>query len=262
MNAPEPLTSTIRLHPAVRTAAGRAAVQLAQDRARNTLDDPSAFIEHDPGDSGDSDRRAGRYYADATAHAAEPGPPPNVPVKYHGLAKDLDGLDPAAVARARDWLRYARTDPAPSRGLLLLGEVGTGKSTIAGALAVEMGAPRFAQFWPVDDLFAEIKREYSTPQHDRDDVLTRIAKRRLLVLDDVGAEQPVTDWTRGTIGKLVSSRYDASQLLIITSNLAAQDFVQYLDHERIISRLHEMLVIVEVGGPDRRKALKAVRRSA
>jgi DNA replication protein DnaC len=182
---------------------------------------------------------------------AEPGPPPRVPDRYYCT---LDDLEPTrAVLAARVWLDRAKADPTDPRGLLLYGPVGPGKSTIAGAIATELGAPYEASFWPVADLLAAIKREYNSPNHDRDDVLVRIAKRPLLVLDDLGVGK-ATEWTvRDVIAGIISQRYDARQRLIITTNLSPQKLADYLDDNRLTSRLTEMAEIVEVAGVDRRR---------
>jgi hypothetical protein len=54
---------------------------------------------------------------------SEPGRPPRVPDRYYGVLDDLEPTDP--VRRVRAWLEHVRADPGASRGLLLLGPVGT-----------------------------------------------------------------------------------------------------------------------------------------
>lgn len=178
----------------------------------------------------------------------EPGPPPRVPDRYYHRLADLDQTE--QVQRARGWLDSIQADPSASRGLMLLGRVGTGKSTIAGALAVELGAPFRAHFWPVGALLRALRDEIRTP--DRRPILDRIAVRRVLVLDDLGAER-ATEWSkREVIANLIAARYDAGQPVVITSNLNPQEVVDYLGDERLTSRLRQMVDIIEVSGPDRR----------
>lgn len=197
---------------------------------------------------------AGYAYVDPAdlAPAREPGPPPRVPARYHARLADL--TPSPAVTAARTWLDGYRRAPDAARGLLLIGPVGTGKSTIAGALAVEAGAPGDAHFWPTSALLRTIRDEMHTPHADRMGVVDRIATRRLLVLDDLGAER-ASEWSRqDVIAGLISARYDARQPIVITSNLTPAAIVAHLDDPRLGSRLTEMADIIEVGGQDRRRA--------
>ncbi|MFA9432924.1 MULTISPECIES: ATP-binding protein [unclassified Egicoccus] len=176
------------------------------------------------------------------------GAPPRVPPRYHARLDDLEQT--GAVKTARVWLDRVREQPDHDSGLLILGLPGRGKSLIAGALAVEMGAPQFAQFWPTPDLIRAMQGDIG--QRDRIPVGERILRRRLLVLDDIGAEQ-ATDWRVGELNGLLEAVYSRRMLLVATSNLTLDQFGEHLG-ERAVSRLHEMTDLVVVDGPDRRKA--------
>ena len=232
MPEPEPLEAALDAHPGAQTARQRWADRTAGEAPAPDRDP----ITIDP----------------ATLRpAAEPGPPPYVPNRYYGCLDDLEQTDP--VRRARAWLDHVRADPTASRGLLFLGPEGRGKSSIAGALAVEIGAPYYAQFWPTHDLLRTIREEIRNRDEGRDDVLARIAKRRLLVLDDLGAERR-SEWSRrDVIAGLIAARYDAGQLLVITSNLTPREIVDHLEDRRLPSRLAQMVEIIEVEGVDRRR---------
>lgn len=175
------------------------------------------------------------------------GDPPRVPARYHHRLDQLEQT--AAVQTATTWLDKATSDPAYDVGLLLLGLPGRGKSAIAGALAVEMGAPQHAQFWPVVDLLASMRTDINRP--DRIPTRERVLRRRLLVLDDIGAEQP-TDWRVGELNGLIEALYARRGLLVATSNLTLAQLSDHLG-ERTVSRLHEMTELVVVDGSDRRR---------
>lgn len=176
------------------------------------------------------------------------GPPPRVPPRYHARLDDLEQTP--AVKTCRVWLDRVRDRPDYDVGLLLLGLPGRGKSLIAGALAAAMGAPQHAQFWPTQDLIAAMRNDIG--QRDRIPVGERILRRRLLVLDDIGAEQ-ATDWRVGELNGVIEGVYSRRMLLVATSNLTLDQLGEHLG-ERAVSRLHEMTDLVVVDGPDRRRA--------
>ena len=176
--------------------------------------------------------------------AVERATPPSVPSRY---AVQLDQLDQSdAVAAVKRWIDTYE----PSRGLLLAGPVGTGKSTLAGAVGLWLQAPYRCSFWPVGALMAAMKAEMDTPT-DGYTVRQKIEKRPALVLDDLGTELP-TGWQTNVLTELVAQRYDQSLTLVATTNLTPRQLEQRLG-ERTVSRLHEMCELVEVTGADRRR---------
>ena len=174
---------------------------------------------------------------------APPATPPRVPAKYNRPIDDLEQT--GAVRQAHTWLT-AR----PTPWLLLVGPVGAGKSTIAGALAVELHTPYHCSFWPVGQLIAAMKAEFDNPPEGHS-VRTKIDKRHDLVLDDLGTELD-SPWQTTAITDIIAHRYDHQLGLIATTNLT---FGQLTDRfgERTGSRLREMCTVLVVAGDDRRR---------
>lgn len=170
--------------------------------------------------------------------------PPSVPARYRADLTALEQTDPVKAARA--WIDSYQ----PGRGLLLVGPVGTGKSTIAGALATLLQAPTRCSFWPVRALIAAIKAEMDTPREGYT-VTQKITRRPALVLDDLGTELP-TGWQLNTVAELIDDRYDNQLTLVATTNLTPRQLEERLG-ERTVSRLHEMCDLVKVTGTDRRR---------
>ena len=133
----------------------------------------------------------------------------------------------------------------------MLGQVGTGKSSIAGALGEWLGAPQRCSFWPVADMLSKMQDEFKQAL-DGYTVRQKIDRRDALVLDDLGTELP-TAWQTKALTDVVAHRYDNGLTLIATTNLTPKMLGERLG-ERTVSRMHEMCELVEVTGADRRRS--------
>ena len=158
-----------------------------------------------------------------------------IPARYqHARMTDLDG-DLAAV---KDW------DGASD--VLLLGNVGAGKTHAAAALAREA----FDQgveimFRPALGLVEDLKPD-GDPR-----ALERASKTGLLILDDLGTERR-TDFAADRISLLLVTRYDDCLPTVVTSNLAPEVLERQVG-ERIWSRLYHDSLRVKTAGSDRRR---------
>lgn len=136
------------------------------------------------------------------------------------------------------------------QGLLLFGDVGTGKSFAAAAVAnalIDKGFPvlvtNFARIANTVSGLFEGKQEYY-------DSLNRFA---LLVLDDLAAERK-TEYMQEIVYNVIDSRYRAGLPMIITTNLTAQELKnpQEMSNKRIFDRVLERCLPIEVTGANRR----------
>lgn len=135
-------------------------------------------------------------------------------------------------------------------GLLLCGQVGTGKSFLAAAIANELisqGTPCLMTNF--SRLISRISEKFGGDQKYLDD----LNRFDLLIIDDLGAERD-SDFTWEKVMNVIDARYRAGLPIIITTNLGPKDFTDRGDirRQRVFSRLKEMCICLEVKGEDRR----------
>ena len=139
-----------------------------------------------------------------------------------------------------------------NHGLILWGNVGTGKSYFAGCIAnalmereVSVCMTNFALI--LNDLAASFK--------DRNEYISRLCSFPLLILDDFGMERG-TEYGLEQVYNVIDSRYRCGKPLIVTTNLTLEELQNPEDtpHARIYDRLSEMCTPVRFTGENFRKA--------
>jgi DNA replication protein DnaC len=178
----------------------------------------------------------------------------NLPDRYRGLL--LDELDhPESVLRAaRSWV-------VGGGGLLLCGEIGRGKTTIAGA-ACWAALQRYPVIWTsCPELLARLGDGSGTGQ--RNAALATLMGRRALVLDDVDKVRP-TPYGAEQVFLAINSRVEHQAALLVTTNLVPSQLAEKWPEPygpAIASRLVGYSRVVRVEGVDRRLEQAMVRRS-
>jgi DNA replication protein DnaC len=176
-----------------------------------------------------------------------------------------DELGRKVLAPAQEWVNEF-WDWEPQRNLILYGDVGTAKSSLAFACArsviedLDLGWATKVEWVAVRTLLKEVRASFNGgPAVDRDfgDPCG------LLVLDDLGAER-CTEWSRDYLASIIEYRYDNGQPTIVTTNFAPSKLAARLGYasdtktldltigERIVSRLIENAVVIPFKGADRR----------
>lgn len=164
----------------------------------------------------------------------------NAPTMTKQLAK--------AKEYAEKWDDFSRE----GIGLLLFGNVGTGKSYAAGCIANAL-IDRMISVLYVDmtDVVNRMQGNFGT---DRDSYLKRITRPDLLILDDLGAERN-TSYGKERVFDIVNRRLLSRKPMIITTNIALSVMQKAtdLDDRRIYDRILEVCVPVLFDGENFRK---------
>lgn len=155
------------------------------------------------------------------------------------------------IRHAHRYVEQWQTMRAENIGLLLWGGVGTGKSFLAGCIANAL----MEQEVPVRMTnFARILNKLNSSFFGRNDIVDRLCRYPLLIIDDFGMERG-TEYALEQIYNIVDSRYRSRKPLIVTTNLTLDEIRHPQDtaHARIYDRLLEMCVPVSCIGVSFRK---------
>ena len=140
---------------------------------------------------------------------------------------------------------------AENLGLLLWGDVGTGKSFMAACIAnalLEQGVPVLMTNF--SKILNQMGAMYS---EERYQYIASFTNFSLLIIDDLGIERS-TDYALEQVYAVIDERYKTGLPVIITTNIGIEELRNPVDvqHERIYSRVLEMCTPVRVRGNDRR----------
>lgn len=140
------------------------------------------------------------------------------------------------------------------QGLLFWGNVGTGKTFLAGCIAnalLEQKIPVLMTSFP--KILNALGGLYSS---ERNEYLASLNRYTLLVIDDMGIERE-SQYTIETIYTVIDERYKSGKPFIITTNiqLDALKNPQDVEHARIYDRIMERCMPVFFGGKNYRSEL-------
>lgn len=154
-----------------------------------------------------------------------------------------------ALQKYADNFRKYRDD---GKGLLLWGDVGTGKTFYASCIAnavINQGMPalvtNFGRLTNIIGGTFEGKQNYIDSLNDFE----------LLVIDDLGVERR-SEYMQEMIYNIIDSRYRSGLPLIITTNLSLDEIKKPAEmaYTRIYDRVLEMCHPIQIAGNSRRRA--------
>lgn len=165
----------------------------------------------------------------------------NFNFKFYDEASDERATAVKTVRAAKE---FASTILAGERakGLMLIGNIGSGKTHLAAAITNTLKAHHIkVMFTVVPDLLDELRATYKNDELNENDIMDTAKNAPLLILDDLGAHN-YTDWTRNKLFSLLNHRMTHLLPTIITTNLDMNELEEYLG-ERTTSRIVELCKI-------------------
>lgn len=137
------------------------------------------------------------------------------------------------------------------KGLLLYGPCGTGKTHIAACIAnelIDQGVP------VLFTTMAKIVNRLQSSFDGRRELFDELRQVPLLIIDDFRAERS-TEFMQETTYEVINGRTESGLPLMVTTNLTNADFKQAHDiqTERIISRILDITIPLEIKGADKRR---------
>lgn len=181
-----------------------------------------------------------------------------IPPRYRGVSFDrppVTDIDRTAVDAVRRYVADLDQNLAAGHSVWLMGDVGTGKTTLAMLIAksaLERG--HSVAIYSLPKLLARIRRTYQA-EPGEDDYLgffERLTSIDLLHLDDLGAQRD-TDWVTEQLYSIINQRYEDGRAVTVTSNVLPDEAAEQIG-DRTVSRLSEMCgdYQLHIAGEDRR----------
>ena len=180
---------------------------------------------------------------------------PDPELRKHTFSNDL-GYNQEQMQKAKNYVQNWDTFRSKSMGLLLWGDVGTGKSYIAGCIAnalLDKGVPvlmtNFARL---------LNRLTDFQAGDRNAYIDNLNRYPLLILDDLGIERN-SEFAREQVFSVIDSRYRSQLPMIVTTNLTMTELKNPPDlaRARIYDRVMERCIPIRVNGQNVRKRMAA-----
>lgn len=159
-----------------------------------------------------------------------------------------------ALRVAKEWVH------SETPGLFLCGSVGTGKTHLAVSALLAIRARGWTgRFVSTLELLLECRSSFRNGGGP-EEIMDRLSRAGMLVLDDLGAEKP-SEFSRETLGLIVDRAYREESSLIVTSNFDFEGLAERID-ERTADRLAELCQAVKLSGSSYRQKRALERASS
>ena len=156
------------------------------------------------------------------------------------------------LAKARGYAQNWDEFKKAGIGLLLFGNVGTGKSYAAGCIANALIDKEVSVLMVgMSDMVNRMQGNFGA---DRDSYMTSLMRPELLILDDLGAERN-TSFGKERVFDVINRRWLTGKPMIITTNIpiATMQKAVSLDERRIYDRILKVCVPIRFNGENFRR---------
>lgn len=172
-------------------------------------------------------------------------------LRKHTFANDL-GYNSKQMDMAKQFVANWEEFRKNAMGLLLWGNVGTGKSFIAGCIAnalLDQGVP--VMMTNFTRLLNKLTDMYSG---DRNAYIDSLNSFPLLIIDDLGVERN-SEFAREQVFNIIDSRYRSQLPMLVTTNLTVDELKNPADltRARIYDRVLERCTAIKVNDQNIRK---------
>lgn len=156
-----------------------------------------------------------------------------VPKRYRGASFDRPpvlGMPDPVVSAVRSYVRNLKDRLEEGRGMWLVGDVGTGKTTLAMIISeAALQAGHSVAIYSLPRLLNLIRDEVGT-ENSLLDLLDRLSAVDLLHIDDLGA-QHTTPWRLEQLYSIVDARYQAGRPIVATTNLMPPELAKQMGRQ-------------------------------
>ncbi|MCO5314685.1 MAG: ATP-binding protein [Solirubrobacterales bacterium] len=167
-----------------------------------------------------------------------------IPRRYRGVSFErppVTEIDPNVVDPVREWIEDLDGNLERGRGLWLMGDTGTGKTTLAMLISKELlRQGHTVAIYSLPKLLARIRSTYGADQGEESyaDFFERLCEVDMLHLEDLGTEYR-TEWVLEQLYALVNERYERQRSIMVTTNSTLEQLEEQLG-DRVVSRLVEI----------------------
>ena len=153
----------------------------------------------------------------------------------------------AQLSKAKQYVENWDSFKCDEIGLLLFGDVGTGKTYAAGCIANALIDKEVSVLMVgVSDVVNRMQGNFGA---DRDSYMTSLTRPELLILDDLGAERN-TSFGKERVFDVINRRRLTGKPMIITTNIpiVTMQKAASLDERRIYDRILDVCVPIRFDG--------------